>query len=122
MLGLIVTGCKPPVADTHPANIVGKWKAEFTTKVPIMTKSEATKTVNLTIGITTDASGSANLEEAADNKVLETISGTWKQIDDFLIIEKANGGFAAFRISTQSPNQLTVFARTGDIIQFNRVP
>jgi hypothetical protein len=81
---------------------------------------------NVTIGITTETNGSANFEEieVAQNLTpqTETISGSWKQTGDYLIIERPNGGFVAFRISSQSTNQLTVFARTGKTIQFNRIP
>jgi LysM repeat protein len=49
---VIVTGCKPntpPVVDTHPANLVGKWKAEFA----------GDKEGNVTIGMTTATNGEA---------------------------------------------------------------
>jgi len=53
----------------------------------------------------------------------ETITGTWKQAGDFLIIERPNGGFVAFRISSEvASNQFTVFTRTGRTIQYNRIP
>jgi len=155
-ISAIIIGCKPntpPVVDTHPANLVGKWKAEFT----------LVKGADTTIGITTETSGGAILGEqtsytiargdslpaiaraysvtvdqilkanpgltefnlSVGEKILmqtETISGSWKQTDDYWIIERPNGGFVAFRISSQSTNQLTVFARTGQTIQFNRIP
>jgi LysM repeat protein len=155
LISIIIIGCKPntpPVADTHPANLVGKWKAEA-----------MEKEAEVTIEITTETNGEAvfsgqtaytiargdslpliaraysvpvnqilqanpgltmfNL--SVGEKILiqtETMSGTWKQTDDYLIIERPNGGFVAFRISSQSTNQLTVFARTGQTIQFNRIP
>jgi LysM repeat protein len=150
---LIVTNVVTLPVDTHPAILVGNWKAEFT---PV-------KEADVTIGITTETNGKAVFGEQATytiargdtlatiaransvtvnqilkanpglnevflpvgNKILiqaETISGSWKQTDDYLIIERPNGGFVAFRISSQSTNQLTVFARTGQTIQFNRIP
>jgi LysM repeat protein len=156
LISAIISGCKPntpPVVDTHPANLVGKWKAEFT---PV-------KEADVTVGISTETNGAAVFGEQAAytiargdtlpiiaraysvtvNQILkanpgltefnlsvgekiliqtETISGTWKQTDDYLIIERPNGGFVAFRISSQSANQLTVFSRTGQTIQFNRIP
>ena len=126
---VIISGCKPNTqpADTHPANLVGKWKSDFTTKIQ---QGIAEREANVTIGITTETNGSANFEEVVqiqsgklgERPQTETISGTWKQTDDYLIIERPNGGFVAFRISSQSTNQLTVFARTGQTIQFNRIP
>ena len=125
-VSVVISGCKPntqPV-DTHPASLVGKWKAEFTTKITSLMASG--REANVTIGITTETNGSANFEEieVAQNLTpqTETISGSWKQTGDYLIIERPNGGFVAFRISSQSTNQLTVFARTGQTIQFNRIP
>jgi LysM repeat protein len=155
-ISVIITGCKPstpPVADTHPANLVGKWKAEVTME----------NGADVTIGITTETNGAAVFGEqttytlargdslpliarefsvpvnqilqanpgltefhlSVGEKILiqtETITGTWKQTDDYLIVERPNGGFVAFRISSQSTNQLTVFSRTGQTIQFNRIP
>jgi LysM repeat protein len=174
LTSVIIIGCKPNTSpadakrdadiealkqqlrtatDTHPANLVGKWKAEFT---PV-------KEADVTVGITTEANGAAVFGEqtaytiargdtlpliaraysvtvnqilqanpglsefnlSVGQKILtqtETISGTWKHTDDYLIIERPNGGFVAFRISSQSANQLTVFSRTGQTIQFNRIP
>ena len=126
-VSVILTGCKQPI-DTHPANLVGKWKADFTTKIQL--NSIVEREANVTIGITTETNGSANFEEVVqiqngklgERPQTETISGSWKQTDDYLIIERPNGGFVAFRISSQSTNQLTVFARTGQTIQLNRIP
>jgi LysM repeat protein len=139
--------------DTHPANLVGKWKADVTTE----------NRADVTLGITTETNGAAvfggqttytiargdglpliarefsvpvnqilranpGLTEfnlSVGEKILvqtETITGTWKQTDDYLIVEQPNGGFVAFRISSQSTSQLTVFSRTGQTIQFNRIP
>jgi hypothetical protein len=135
-VSVIITDCKantpptntPLVVDTHPANLVGRWKAEFTTKIhPNFFLPGIEREANVTIGITTEMNGSANFEEidAIQNiksPRTETISGSWKQTDNYLIIEQPNGGFVAFRISSQSTNQLTVFTRTGQTIQFNRIP
>ncbi len=90
----------------------------------------AERDANVTIGITTETNGSAKFEEAVQitpSRVgtppqTETKSGSWEQTGDYLIIEQPNGGFVAFRISSQSANQLTVFTRTGQTIQFNRIP
>jgi hypothetical protein len=127
-LSAVITGCKPPPpppVDTHPANFVGKWKAELTVKLP----PNGLRTANLTIELTTESNGSANFEQTQQeigvkerNPETETLSGTWKQIDDYLIVERTDGGFVAFRISSQTQNQLTVFTRTGQTIQFNRIP
>jgi len=127
-VSVVISGCKPNTqpADTHPANLVGKWKAEFTTKIRSKLFNEEEREANVTIGITTETNGSANFEEIEViqhfTPQTETISGSWKQTGDYLIIERPNGGFVAFRISSQSTNQLTVFARTGQTIQFNRIP
>ncbi|MGD0252913.1 MAG: hypothetical protein ABSC01_09480 [Verrucomicrobiota bacterium] len=131
-VSVIITGCKPSTQpiDTHPANLVGKWKAEFTTKIRLNSLTDIEREANVTIGITTETNGSANFEEAVqiqggklgERPQNETITGFWKQTDDYLIIERPNGGFVAFRISSQSTNQLTVFARTGQTIQLNRIP
>jgi hypothetical protein len=128
LISVIFSGCKPQAIDTHPASLVGNWKAEFSAKVhPDALLPEVEKDVNVTVGITTETNGSANFEEIetiqnARTPQTETISGAWKQADDYLIIERPNGGFVAFRISSQSTNQLTVFSRTGETIQFNRIP
>lgn len=131
VLSAIITGCKPPPVDTTPANMVGKWKAEFTTKIPkIVYKNQAGEAldfrhqdvVDVSAEMNLDSTGSANFEADQDGQAQETISGTWKQIDDFLIIERPNAGFVAFHVSSQSTNQLTVFARTGETLQFNRIP
>ena len=127
-VSVIITGCKPsapPAADTHPASLVGKWKAEFTTKVRLNGLVE--RDASVTIGITTETNGSATFEDVeaiqnAKSPQSENITGTWKQTDDYWIIERPNGGFVAFRISTQTANQLTVFTRLGQTIQFNRIP
>ncbi|MGO9585716.1 MAG: hypothetical protein ACLP2Y_05935 [Limisphaerales bacterium] len=131
-ISVVISGCKPNTQpmDTHPASLVGKWKAEFTTKIRLNSLTDIEREANVAIGITTETNGSANFEEIEtiqnSNHVkspqTETISGSWKQIGDYLIIERPNGGFVAFRISSQSTNQLTVFARTGQTIQFNRIP
>jgi hypothetical protein len=126
---VIITGCKQPI-DTHTAILVGKWKAEFTTKIRLNSLTDIEREANVTIGITTETNDSANFEQVVqiqsgrlgESPQTETISGTWKQADDYLIIERPNGGFVAFRISSQSTNQLTVFARTGQTIQLNRIP
>jgi hypothetical protein len=129
----LITGCKPtppPAVDTHPANLVGKWKADFTTKIPSMIKRgqeeivnlTQQKVINVTLQINLEAGGPASYEANQDGQSEETISGSWKQIDDFLIIERSNAGFVAFHISSQSTNQLTVFTRTGQTIQFNKIP
>jgi hypothetical protein len=128
-ISVVISGCKPntqPV-DTHPASLVGKWKAEFTMKIRLNSLTDIEREANVVIGITTETNGSANFEEIetiqnGKSPQTETISGFWKQTGDYLIIERPNGGFVAFRISSQSTNQLTVFARTGKTIQFNRIP
>lgn len=178
LISVIITGCKPntqaidakrnadiealkqqlrTVTNTHPANLVGKWKAEIT----------SVKEADVTVGISIETNGTAVFGEHGEqvaytiargdtlpriareysmtvNQILQanpgltefhlsvgqkilvqaetTISGTWEHTDDYLIIERANGGFVAFRISSQSGNQLTVFSRTGQTIQFNRIP
>jgi hypothetical protein len=51
------------------------------------------------------------------------MSGSWKQAGDYLIFERTNGGFVALRISSEvTTNQFTAFTRTGETIQFNRIP
>ena len=128
LVPMIFTGCKPsapPAVDTHPANLVGKWKAEFTTKIRLSPLLE--REANVTIEMTIDTNGLANFEEMdlIQNTTVpktETISGPWKQTDNYLIIEQSNGGFGALRISSQTTNQLTVFTRTGQTLQFNRIP
>ena len=128
-ISVVISGCKPntqPV-DTHPASLVGKWKAEFTMKIRLNSLTDIEREANVVIGITTETNGSANFEEIetiqnGKSPQTETISGFWKQTGDYLIIERPNGGFVAFRISSQSTNQLTVFARTGQTIQLNRIP
>jgi LysM repeat protein len=174
LISVIITGCKPntqatddkrnadiealkqqlqTATDTHPANLVGKWKADVTME----------NGADVTIGITTETNGAAVFGEqttytlargdslpliarefavpvnqilqanpgltgfnlSVGEKILiqtETVSGTWKQTDDYLIVERPTGGFVAFRISSQSTNQLTVFSRTGQTVQFNRIP
>lgn len=129
---VITNGCKPTAqaVDTHPANLAGKWKAEFKAEVRANSLMETEKEANVTIGITTETNGMANFAEIVqvpNSKMsakpqTETISGSWKQIENYLIIEQSGGGFVAFRISSQSTNQLTAFALTGQIIQFNRIP
>jgi hypothetical protein len=121
---LMISGCKP---KENPANLVGKWKAEFTTKIPTNTLMEINQGEANVTEITTETNGSANLVITAVQNVqspqTETITGTWKQADDFLIIERSNGGFVAFRISSEvTTNQFTVFTRTGRMIQYNRIP
>jgi hypothetical protein len=122
---LVICGCNqnPPPADPHPANLVGKWKAEFTTKVSINALAKIERDADVAIGLTTEANGSANFEEIATIQNVKapqaenlTINGIWKQAADYLIVEQPNGGFVAFRISSQSTNQLTVFSRTGQTI------
>jgi hypothetical protein len=120
----MISGCKP---KENPANLVGKWKAEFTTKIPTNTLMEIDQGEANVTEITTETNGSANLVITAVQNVqspqTETITGTWKQADDFLIIERSNGGFVAFRISSEvTTNQFTVFTRTGRMIQYNRIP
>lgn len=132
---IIITGCKPPPVDTNPANTAGKWKAEFTTKTPLvllknqkeeMISLERNKDVDVSVEMNLDSSGSATFEADQDDnqngQAPESITGTWKQLDDFLIIERPNAGFVAFHVSSQSTNQLTVFTRTGETVQFNRIP
>jgi Phr family secreted Rap phosphatase inhibitor len=128
LTSIVLCGCNSntPV-DTHPANLAGNWKAEFTTKIRINPLVNVEREANVTVGITTETNGSANFEEIATiqdvrSPQTENITGSWKLADDYLIIERPNGGFVAFRISSQSTNQLTVFARTGETIQFNRIP
>ena len=96
-------------------------------KIRLNSLTDIEREANVVIGITTETNGSANFEEIetiqnGKSPQTETISGSWKQTGDYLIIERPNGGFVAFRISSQSTNQLTVFARTGQTIQFNRIP
>jgi hypothetical protein len=79
------------------------------------------------ISITTETNGAASLEMAAiqnaQSPKTETITGSWEQVGDFFILERTNGGFVALRISSEvTTNQLTVVARTGQTIQFNRIP
>jgi hypothetical protein len=48
VLSAIITGCKPPPVDTTPASMVGKWKAEFTAKMPrILLKTQREETISL---------------------------------------------------------------------------
>jgi hypothetical protein len=129
LTSLLICGChqNPALADLHLANFVGKWKAEFTTKFRLNALGNNEKEANVALSMTTGANGSANFEEIATIQNVRTpqtenINGTWKQADDYLIIEQPNGGFVAFRISSQSTNQMTVFSRTGQTIQFNRIP
>ena len=126
---LVICGCNQnlPPADPHPANLVGKWKAEFTTKVPINLLAKIEREADVTVGLAMEANAAANFQETVTlqevkNPQTENINGTWKLADDYLIVEQPNGGFVAFRISTESTNQLTAFSRTGQIIQFNRIP
>jgi hypothetical protein len=122
LIPVVFSGCKPQAIDTHPASLVGQWKANYTTKIQ---DGLLEKDATVTIGINTETNGSANFEAVVQVGRIpqtETISGNWKQTDDYLIIERPNGGFVAYRISSQSPNQLTVFSRTGETIQFNRIP
>jgi hypothetical protein len=129
LTSIVICGCNqnPPPADPHPANLVGKWKAEFTTKVPINPLAKIDRDADVAVGIAMDTNGSADFEEIETIQNVrppqtETISGSWKQADDYLIIERPNVGFVAFRISSQSTNQLTVFSRLGQTVQFNRIP
>jgi LysM repeat protein len=148
----IVTNFVTLPADIHPANLIGRWKAEFTAASVIIGITTETKTngeatfveqVDYTIARGDTLATIARAYSVTVNQILqanpgltefnltvgktilvqtETISGSWKHTDDYLIIERPNGGFVAFRISSQSTNQLTVFARTGQTIQFNRIP
>ena len=128
LISIAFCGCNSNIpVDTHPANLVGKWKAELATKIRTNPLLNVERDANIAIGITTETNGAANFEEIvtiqnARSPQTENITGSWKQADDYLIIERPNGGFVAFRISSQSTNQLTVFARTGETIQFNRIP
>jgi hypothetical protein len=121
---VMICGCKP---KANPANLVGKWKAEFTSKIPTNTVMQIDEEAANVIGITTETNGAASLEIAAVQKgqseKAETITGSWEQAGDFFVIEQTNGGFVAFRISSDvTANQFTVFTRTGQTIQFNRIP
>lgn len=121
---VMISGCMP---KENPANLVGKWKAEFTTTTPTNTLMEIDQGEANVTEITTETNGAANLVISAVQKApapqTETITGTWKQAGDFLIIERPNGGFVAFRISSEvTTNQFTVFTRTGRMIQYNRIP
>jgi hypothetical protein len=131
LTSLVICGCNqnPPPADPHPANLVGKWKSEFTAKVSINALAKIDRDADFTVGLTTEANGSANFQEIATIQTVKapqpenlTINGTWKQAADYLIVEQPNGGFVAFRISSQSTNQLTVFSHLGQTVQFNRIP
>jgi len=121
---VMISGCTP---QENPANLVGKWQAEFTTKIPTNTLMEIDQGEPNVSQITTETNGSADLIISTVQNVQsnqnETITGTWKQAGDFLIIERPNGGFVAFRISSEvASNQFTVFTRTGRTIQYNRIP
>ena len=112
--------------DIHPAALVGNWKAEFSTKVNTGLYVPM-RAANVVIGITINANGVASFQETMTVEKMRTpptdsITGTWKKADNSLIIERPNGGFVAFRISTQTENQLTGFTPAGEIIQFNRIP
>ena len=123
-LSLVISGCTP---QENPPNLVGKWQAEFTTKIPTNTLMQIDQGEANVTEITTETNGAANLVISAVQKApapqTETITGTWKQAGDFLVIERPNGGFVAFRISSEvTSNQFTVFTRTGRMIQYNRIP
>lgn len=156
LISVIIGGCKPnipPPVDTHPANLVGKWKAEsttgneanFTEEITTETNGEAAfgQQESYTVARGDTLAKIARLNSMTVNQILmanpgltefkfsvgekiliraETVSGSWKLTDDYLIIEQPDGGFVAYRISSQSPNQLTVFTRTGQTVEFNRIP
>jgi hypothetical protein len=124
VFSIMISGCKP---KPNPANLVGKWKAEFTSKIATNTVMQIDEGAANVISITTETNGAASLEMAAiqnaQSPKTETITGSWEQVGDFFILERTNGGFVALRISSEvTTNQLTVVARTGQTIQFNRIP
>jgi len=96
---IIINGCKPSAqpVDIHPTNLVGSWKAEFTTKIhPNLFLPQIEKDADATIGITIKPDGSANFQATEsiqhDNvPQTETVSGSWKQLDDYLIVQRPNG-------------------------------
>jgi hypothetical protein len=117
---LLLCGCSErqqaqrPKVD-HPQLLAGKWKAQFT-------HPAEQRITSIEISMNLPESGTASYEQVVDGNKVDRIDGTWRKADNFLIIDREGGGFAAFRVSSLAPNQATVFTRMGQIITFNRIP
>jgi hypothetical protein len=88
---VMISGCTP---QENPANLVGKWQAEFTTKIPTNTLMEIDQGEPNVSQITTETNGSADLIISTVQNVQsnqnETITGTLRRTPFFRPLSAEN--------------------------------
>ena len=68
-----------------------------------------------------DQDGTGDLQWLQNDKEVDRAEGEWAMKEDFLVIERSGGGFAAFRIASSGDNRLTLVNRGGTVLEFTRV-
>jgi len=99
--------------------LTGSWRAETTT---VEKQTFGADRVSATVfNLSLPQTGAATYQHFVNNEKVDEAIGDWKRADDYLIVKRANGGFAAFRITTLSDDRMAVVVRDGSIYQFNRI-
>ena len=65
--------------------------------------------------------GKGDLQWLQNDHEVDRATGKWALKEDFLVIERNGGGFAAFRIASSGDNRLTLVNRGGTVLEFTRV-
>jgi hypothetical protein len=111
---LSLTGCV-----SSKSGLIGTWRAE-TTVVEKQTFGND-RVFAIVFNLSLPGKGDATFQHFVNSEKIDEAIGEWKKADDYLVVRRANGGFAAFRITSISRDRIAIVTRDGSVYQFNRI-
>ena len=110
----IAVGC-----SKNPASFAGTWRCQTTlvTDAAFGGKSPVAHVVTITLG----EKGEGSLSWIANEQEQDSATGQWEKVGSYVVIDRQNGGFAAFKVVSKVDTKMTLINRTGLMLEFTKI-
>jgi hypothetical protein len=103
----------------HPSEFVGTWRCQTTTLMAAGLLGNTPHANDITLAL--DGNGQGSLSWLVDKMQADSAGGPWTKAGDFIIVDRSNSGFAAFKVASKSETKMTVLNRAGLMLEFTKI-
>ena len=112
-----------PVPPAPPApKIDGIWRYEGTAVVEAGIILKDNKAVTERIDLRVSSEGTADMKWKHDDRIVDSIVGSWKLQGDLLSITRPDSAFSVFRVVAVDAAELRILTRHGKLYRLTRIP
>jgi hypothetical protein len=115
LLTFAVTGC----SSKQPSDFEGTWTFQTQGTREGFMGTDTPIPVVFTLRISKEGKADYSVIERKEES--ERVQGDWRKVEDFLVINKDNGGFVTLKIVSKSKTEMTLVRRDGFVLKFTRV-